>query len=239
MRSSFALKADALNRPLPFLKDGTFRMNLVNEENDTLESYEIQVKAGVDSARDIVERLNATVGDPGIFAARVNEDGTVTLASGGPYKFVLGDDETDFAVMMGFNNFFETLHGAKDMAINPRLLREPNGISTGKGLVPGDNTVALKIHSLQFDPTMQEDSITFDEFYNGVMAELGLIVQRSQTEHKNQALIVDQFQRLRNEASSVSMDEEVADMVQYQRGFDASAKFITTVDEMTKTVIDM
>ena len=35
------------------------------------------------------------------------------------------------------------------------------------------------------------------------------------------------------------MDEEVADMVQYQRGFDASAKFITTVDEMTKTVIDM
>jgi flagellar hook-associated protein FlgK len=35
------------------------------------------------------------------------------------------------------------------------------------------------------------------------------------------------------------MDEEVADMVQYQRGFDAAAKFVSTVDDMTKTVISM
>ena len=239
MRSSFALKADAQVRPLPFLKDGVFRVHMVNESNDLLETYEVRIKGGVDSVRDIVNRINTTAADPGIFAAELNDDGTVTLQAGGPYKFVLGDDETDFAVLMGFNNFFETLHGAKDMTINPRLVREPNGVSTGKGLVPGDNSVALAIHALQFEPTMQDDSITFDEFYNGVMAEMGLIVQRSQTEKRNQELIVDQFQKLRDEVSSVSMDEEVADMVQYQRGFDAAAKFVTTVDEMTKTVIEM
>jgi flagellar hook-associated protein FlgK len=35
------------------------------------------------------------------------------------------------------------------------------------------------------------------------------------------------------------MDEEVANMVMYQRGFDAAAKFINVVDEMTKTVINL
>jgi flagellar hook-associated protein 1 FlgK len=239
LRSSFALKPDAQVKPLPFLQDGAFRVHIVNENNDVLETYEVRVKAGTDSVRDIVDRLNATVGDPGIFSARLNGDGTVSLESGGPFPFVLGDDETDFAVLMGFNNFFETLRGARDMTVNPRLVREPNGISTGKGLVPGDNSVARAIHSLQFEPTMLDDSITFDEFHNGVMAELGLIVQRSQSERHSQELIVDQYQRLRNEISSVNMDEEVADMMQYQRGFDAAAKFLTTVDEMTKTVIDM
>jgi flagellar hook-associated protein 1 FlgK len=179
------------------------------------------------------------VGGKGIFKAALNDDGTVTLESSGPYPFVLGSDDTDFAVMMGFNNFFEVLHGARDIALNPRLAKEPNFIAAGKNLVPGDNSVALAIHALQFQPTMLDDTITFDEFHNGVMAELGLIVQRSQTEKRNQELIVDQFQRLRNEVSSVSMDEEVADMVQHQRGFDAAAKFVTTVDDMTKTIIGM
>ena len=86
---------------------------------------------------------------------------------------------------------------------------------------------------------MQGDSITFDEFYNGVVAELGLMLNRTNSETRSQTLVVDQFQQLRDEVSSVSMDEEVADMVQFQRGFDAAAKFVSTVDEMTRTVINM
>ncbi len=61
----------------------------------------------------------------------------------------------------------------------------------------------------------------------------------AQDQDGNASILVDQFQKLRNEISSVNMDEEVADMVQFQRGFDAAARFITTVDEMTETVINM
>ena len=239
LRSSFSLKPDAQVKPLPFLRDGIFRIHLVTEDNEILETYEVELEAGRDTIRDIVDRINATVGESGLFGATLNSDGSVTLASNGVYNFIIGDDETEFSVLMGFNNFLETLRGATDITINEGLVRKSNTISTGKDLVPGDNTVALAIHDLQFKPTMQGDSITFDEFYNGMLAELGLIVQRSQTDKRNQQVIVDQFQKLRNEISSVNMDEEVADMVQFQRGFDAAAKFITTIDEMTRTIIDM
>jgi flagellar hook-associated protein 1 FlgK len=140
---------------------------------------------------------------------------------------------------MGFNNFFENLEGARDFRVNPRLEQRPQLISTGRGLLPGDNAIALAIHQLQFDPTMEGEAITYDEFYNGVLAELGLRINRSQEDLRNQRLILDQFQRLRDEMSSVNMDEEVADMVQFQRGFEAAAKFVSTVDEMTRTVITM
>lgn len=237
--STFALKPDALNRPLPFIRDGVFRFSLVNDDNEYLETYEVELVAGQDTLPDIVARINQTVGDPGLASAVLNRDGSVSLRANGPYDIVLGEDETDFAVVMGFNNFFENLNGARDFRINERLVKNPNAISTGKSLLPGDNSIALAIHQLQFKPTMQDNSITFDEFYNGITTELGLRMDRSLGEQRNQQLIIDQFQKLRNEVSSVNMDEEVADMVQYQRGFDAAARFISTVDEMTQTVIDM
>jgi flagellar hook-associated protein 1 FlgK len=239
LTSSFALKPDALNRPLPFLKDGTLQIHLVGEKYDLLETYEIELRAGQDTVFDVVNRINATVANPNLLRARVNDDGSVTLESQGPHNFVLGRDETDFSTLMGFNNFFENLEGARDFRINDRLKTRPNLISTGTGLLPGDNSIALEINQLQFAPTMSGESITFDEYYNGLLAQLGLMINRASEEVRNQRLVLDQFQRLRDEISSVNMDEEVANMVQFQRGFEAASKFISTVDEMTQTIIDM
>ena len=240
MRSSFALREDAIDKPVPFLKDGKFRVQVLDgETNEFLRLYEVDVKAGVDTVRDIVNRINQVVGDPTIFEARLNSDGSVLLASKNPTRFVLGKDDTEFSVVMGFNNFFETLEGAKDFRINERLVENPNHITTGNDLLPGDNSKALEVHGLQFVPNMQGDSVTFDEFYNGIIAELGLMLNRNKAETQSQKLVIDQFQQLRDEVSSVNMDEEVADMVQFQRGFEAAAKFIGTVDEMTRTVINM
>lgn len=239
LTSSFALKPDAIAQPLPFLKDGLLSIHLVGQNNAYLETYQVELRAGEDTVQDVVNRINATVANPDLLRAAVNSDGSVTIEAQGAFDFVLGEDETDFTAIMGFNNFFENLQGARDFRINPRLVEQPNRISTGRGLLPGENSVALAINQLQFEPTMTGESITFDEFYNGMLAELGLMINRAQEELRNQRLILDQFQKLRNEISSVNMDEEVADMVQFQRGFEAAAKFITSVDEMTRTVIDM
>ncbi len=239
LHSSFALKPEARTQPLPLLRDGMFRLQLVGPGNDISKTYEIKVGAGKDTLADIVQRINEAVGDPNVLQARINSDGSTTIEASGKNRFILGQDDSDLAVLMGFNNFFESLHGAADFRVNARLLERPAEISTGKGLLPGDNSVALAIQNLQYAPTMEGEAITFDEFYNGMTADLGLQINRAQNDKKNQDLILDQFQRLRDEVSSVNMDEEVADMVQYQRGFDAAAKFVTTVDDMTKTVIQM
>jgi flagellar hook-associated protein 1 FlgK len=199
----------------------------------------VELQAGKDTLRSIVDRINQTVGDPHLVSAAVNSDGSVTLASKGPHRFVLGQDDSDFSVIMGFNNFFESLKGSQDFRVNERLIKNPSQISTGKRMLPGDNSVALSINQLQFAPAMEGQAITFDEFYNGMLAELGVLMNRSKEEAHNQRLLVDQFQKLRDEVSSVNMDEEVADMVQHQRGFEAAAKFVSTVDDMTKTVIQM
>ena len=54
-------------------------------------------------------------------------------------------------------------------------------------------------------------------------------------EHQNtiETLLLDQ----RNAISSVSIDEEVADLMQFQRSFQASSRVLNTLDKMLELVV--
>ena len=86
---------------------------------------------------------------------------------------------------------------------------------------------------------MRDGTMTFYEFYNSIITDLGLKVHRNQSEMKQQDNMVQQFREIRSSISSVNMDEELTNMVQYQKAYEASARFLNTVDEMMETVIKM
>ena len=239
MKSTFGLNSAALNQPLPFLKDGIFQLHLVDPHNEILETYEIEVQAGKDTLPDIVKRLNLTVNDPGLLQASIEGDGSLLLQSGTDYKFIFGEDQSSLAQVLGLNSFFDTLKGAEDIQLSGHILENTNNISTGKDLIPGDNRIALEIAKLQTRPTMRDETMTFDEYYNGVLTGMGLKIQRNNTEQAQQESMVKQFKEIRSSISSVNMDEELADMMQYQKAYEASARFINTIDKMMETVINM
>ena len=81
--------------------------------------------------------------------------------------------------------------------------------------------------------------MTFGEFFSSIITDLGLKVRRNQSEMKQQDNMIQQFKEIRSSISSVNMDEELTNMVQYQKAYEASARFLGTVDEMMETVINM
>jgi flagellar hook-associated protein 1 FlgK len=239
MKSTYGLNPEALNQPMPFLKDGVFQLHLVGQDDEFLETYEFEVQAGMDTLQDVVNRINQTVQDPSLLQANIEADGSMLIQTGPEYRFIFGEDQTDLTLIMGFNSFFESLKGAADLRVSDRILQNPNAISTGRDLIPGDNQVALAIAKLQTQPTMKNESMTFDEFYNGILGELGLRIRRNKVEQEQQDGMVRQFKEIRNSISGVNMDEELTHMVQYQKAYEASARFVKTVDEMMDTVINM
>ena len=239
MKSTFGLNSTALSQPLPFLKDGIFQLHLVDPHNEILETYEIEIQAGIDTLPDIVQRLNQTISDPGLLQASIEADGSMLLQSASDYKFIFGEDQSSITQVFGLNSFFDTLKGAEDIQLSEHIRENTNNISTGKDLIPGDNRVALEIAKLQTRPTMRDETMTFDEYYNGVLTGMGLKIQRNKTEQAQQESMVRQFKEIRSSISSVNMDEELTDMMQYQKAYEASARFINTVDRMMETVIKM
>ena len=48
-----------------------------------------------------------------------------------------------------------------------------------------------------------------------------------------------QLENMRDAKVGVSLEEEMINLMQFQKGFEASARFISTVDEMMDTIIGM
>jgi len=56
---------------------------------------------------------------------------------------------------------------------------------------------------------------------------------------QGQEVLLGQLESRKESISGVSLDEEMAFMMQYQRAYQAAATIITTLDEMIQTVLSL
>lgn len=79
---------------------------------------------------------------------------------------------------------------------------------------------------------------TFDNYYKDMVANLGVVAHEAGRMADNQQVLVDQLLNRRDSMSGVSLDEEMAKIIQYQRAYQAAARIISTVDEMLDTIVN-
>lgn len=103
----------------------------------------------------------------------------------------------------------------------------------------GDNSNAVALGALSNAKTMSAGTATFSSYYNGLVAQVGLDVNAAQTSVSQDEAFMKQLTTLRDSYSGVSLDEELTDLIKYQRSYQASAKLITTVDGMLDTLMNM
>jgi flagellar hook-associated protein 1 FlgK len=51
--------------------------------------------------------------------------------------------------------------------------------------------------------------------------------------------MVEELERKRQEASGVNLDEEAANLIKYQKSFEAAARMISVADELLEALINM
>ena len=106
---------------------------------------------------------------------------------------------------------------------------------------PGDNSNALAIAKLINTNTVPSGSptTTFSSFYSSLVSKVGLDVQASKTTVAQDEAFTKQLTTLRESNSGVSLDEELTNLIKYQRSYQAAAKLVTTASEMMDTVIGL
>ena len=107
-------------------------------------------------------------------------------------------------------------------------------LSAGAG--NGDN--ALDIAGIRFDRVMIGSSGTLNEFYQALITETGLKGERAENESINRGLIVENLINLRKSISGVNIDEELVNLVKFQHGYAAAARFVTEVNKMLDLLIN-
>jgi flagellar hook-associated protein 1 len=141
-------------------------------------------------------------------------------------------------------NFFAPLNGAQGAAeylsMNNEIMVDSGRIAAGADPNrPGDNRIAIEIAELQYGKPVFDGALTLDEFYNGIVGELGIKTQAANRKVDMQENVVNQLDNLRESISGVSLDEEAAKMIEMQKHFDAAARLIRTADEILETVINI
>jgi flagellar hook-associated protein 1 FlgK len=128
---------------------------------------------------------------------------------------------------------FFTGTGAADIAVEATLVDDPRRIqASAYTSEPGDNTIAKQIAGLSQKAIPTLTKLTFNERYSNAVAQFGQSVSNVETHLQAQEAVERLLLKQRDTISGVSIDEEVANLMIYQRAFQASSRIISTVDAL-------
>lgn len=118
----------------------------------------------------------------------------------------------------------------------------PTTLKASDGGSSADNTLAKAVADLSsrsFSTTAGNflDG-TFGQYYSGVVSDLGRTTAGADARLEDQSNIERLVREQRQSISGVSMDEEMADLLKYQRAFQASSKVISIIDNLLDTVVN-
>ena len=107
----------------------------------------------------------------------------------------------------------------------------------------GDNTIALAVAQLATKSfsTGSGDAIdgSFSGFYSTTVSNIGQAASGANARVTDQNSIEKLVRSQRDTVSGVSLDEETANLLKYQRAFQASSRVFTTIDSLLGSVINL
>lgn len=101
----------------------------------------------------------------------------------------------------------------------------------------GDNATNL-YNRLKQDISATLESSSLDTFYGSVIGALGVQAQNAGRLKTNQSTLVNQITNWRSSVSGVNLDEDLSDMIRFQKGYNSAARILTAMDEMLDKLIN-
>lgn len=218
------------------------------EDFDSSKHAQASITSGVigghvNSMKEIEDRVN----DLSKFAAGVKYAFNAIHNPGTPkigHDFFTGDSSLDFSV-------------------NKDLISDEGLVRTGKNIdsSPGDGSRALAIANLRnmkinFNSTSDKlddvnkyddtdmsfkpegTTTTMEGAYGDIVIKVGVKTEQASNMVDNQTAVLAQLYNRRESVSGVSIDEEVTNLLKFQRSYEANSRVINTINEMLDTLIN-
>jgi len=104
---------------------------------------------------------------------------------------------------------------------------------------PGDNQSARAIANLRDTRVLNGGTTTLNDSWSQLVYRVGSDTQTAQAQRVSGQQVVDQITKLRDQVSGVSLDEEAAAMMKFQRAYEANARFFMSVNDTISTLMAM
>ena len=121
---------------------------------------------------------------------------------------------------------FDPTRGASGLSVIATVAT----LATSRSGAAGGNDLAREISALRGGAA--------DGAYNAFVARVGSEVKQNARVAANAQILVDAVEDRRSSTAGVSLDEEMTNLIRFQRGYQASARTMSTLDEVLDVLIN-
>ena len=114
---------------------------------------------------------------------------------------------------------------------------DPSQIATSSDGTAGSNGNVLALANIQNQAIVDGESVT--GYYSSLVDNIGNQISSANSQQQTASSVMEQLQNQLTSVSGVSIDDEAANLVQYQNAYEASAQVISLVNQLMQTTINM
>lgn len=220
-------------------------INRINDSNG-------EVKAYLDRNNNLVLKGTTAqnVENPDFVIRHVEDSGFFLTG----YSGILAASGADGAYDFARADAVDSLSGAQfavSPVLNPAGYIEVNGVikndvksvaaafrDDSGNVNAGDGRAAVEIASIRNTKVMIGHERTLDDYFADSVTNVGLKGEQAENNLKSHMAIMNDLRTMRDSISGVNIDEELSDIIKFQHGYNAAAKFVTIWDSLIDTVIN-
>lgn len=140
-------------------------------------------------------------------------------------------------------DFFTIGQGADERAaatiqVNQEIIDDQSKIAASSTGSRGDGGNASNLARAYTTASEDLNNQSPDDFYQSIIGQMGVKGQEANRMVSNSQVLRQQVQNNRESVSSVSLDEEMINLIKFQHAYNAAARSMTSVDEMLDTIIN-
>lgn len=127
--------------------------------------------------------------------------------------------------------------------INPQIKNDIQSVAASFANSQGfasssDGRAAVEMAAIRNTKIMIGSERTFDDYFAETVTNVGLKGEQAENQFASHTKIMGDLRDLRDSISGVNIDEELADIIKFQHGYNVAAKFVSVQDELLDTLIN-
>ncbi|MBI1331583.1 MAG: flagellar hook-associated protein FlgK [Armatimonadetes bacterium] len=129
--------------------------------------------------------------------------------------------------------------GAIDFALSSAVDSNPQNIVVGTTSAASDGSAALALSNMRDTKVAGLGNRTMGDYYTSLITTVGRDVSVAQNNVDTANALSEQVEAQVQDVSGVNLDDEMSDMLKFQRSYQASAKVLSTMDQVMGDLMNM
>jgi flagellar hook-associated protein 1 FlgK len=220
-------------------QNGSFLVNVTNNATGQTTPQQINVVLnggpGDDTLQSLAAKLNAV---PNVQSYVDSTNHLVVKGANSGVSISFSDDTSNVLPALGLGGLF-TGYDSETIGVSPATSANPGTLATSAIGASSNGAVARQIANLASTSLSSLGNVSLLGYQQQAATTLAVNAQNAKSSSDAASAFLSSATNDQQAISGVNLDEEAVNMIQYQNGYAAAAKFIATMQQVMQQLLQM